>query len=457
MSTFPTTILDILRTLAQPLHIASLFPATVWMLLNTYLIIPMFDQELTISPWWLVISFTLIVIVSYFLYVLNGPLTRFAEGYTLEWTPFGERWKKKWRNRYDAILNEIVQCEEKRRFLTEISNIYIRQHPELNEKQLSEDPDFREIRFKRDQWEARKRTLENRKQLEFPPHPTEIVPTGLGNIIAAFEGYAWDRYRMDAIYLWPRLTPILQEDGYSDFVSQEKTAFDFFLNLAAVAVLIGAELTFVYMLSLQWFPAIVAFAAGIVAAYVFYRSAHTAAIHWGGRMKSAFDLYREPLREKLHIRKPFSFDDERNLWHKLSDFYRSANTRFDDFDYYRESLPIIISDRTGIEVSKVTVDDRRTRTRFALIVKNTREATPVDEVRIVDFVESDFAPTDVTISDPATTWSHQRIDEWANASEWKLGTIAGGATVILTYSLAPQKTTSGEVIVLSRQAATNSG
>jgi hypothetical protein len=394
MSVFPTTILDILRTLAQPLHIASLFPATVWMLLNTYLIIPMFDPELTGSPWWLVISFTLIIISSYFLYTLNGPLTRFAEGYTLEWTPFGERWKKKWRNRYEDLLNEIEQCEENKKKITQVSNDYIRQHhPAPTEKQLAEDPVFREIRFNRDQWEARKRTLEGRKQLEFPPRPTEIVPTGLGNIIAAFEGYAWDRYRMDAIYLWPRLTPILQKEGYSDFVNQEKTAFDFFLNLAAVAVFIGAELTFLYMLALQWLPAIAAFAGGIVVAYAFYRSSHTAAIHWGGRMKAAFDLYRDPLREKLHIRKPFSFDDERNLWRKLSEFYQSANTRFDDFDYYRESLPIIVSDRTGLEVSKVTVDDRRTKTRFALIVRNSRETAPVEEVRIVDFVESDLGAT----------------------------------------------------------------
>ena len=67
-------------------------------------------------------------------------------------------------------------------------------------------------------------------------------------IVAAFESYPYVRYRMDSIYMWPRLTSVLQKEGYASFVQQEKAAFDFLLNPGYVCLLTGLEMTFVYML-----------------------------------------------------------------------------------------------------------------------------------------------------------------------------------------------------------------
>lgn len=437
MGIFPTTLQDIFRLLVQPLHIAAMFPATVLVFFNTYLIIPIVYPEFQNSPLAIPLSLIAIIVLSYLLYVLNGPLIRFAEGYTFERTPIGECKKRKWLGRYDDLIRQIDECDELLIILKKLSNQFIKQHPEYEKPaQFEADPGFHYIRDKIDEWTSYKRSLEAQRQFYYPAYREDTIPTRLGNVVVAFESYAYNRYGMDAIYIWPRLTPILQAEGYAIFVEQEKAAFDFLLNLGYVSLFVGIELTFVFMLTLQPVHAFVALVLAPIIAYGFYLISHTAAIHWGGRMKAAFDLYRESLREVLRIRKPVSFDDERKLWQKLSNFYRSADTRFEEFDYYRQSLPIVISESTGIQVSKVTVEEKRDRTRFALIVRNQNDRA-IDQVKVIDFVESDSQPCDITISDPHITLIHRCLDDWANAYQWTLGPIVGGSTIIVTYSLSP--------------------
>jgi len=54
----------------------------------------MFNSEIIDWPAWILLSLSGIIICSYLRYTLNGPLIRFAEGYSFEWTPLGE-WRKR--------------------------------------------------------------------------------------------------------------------------------------------------------------------------------------------------------------------------------------------------------------------------------------------------------------------------------------------------------------------------
>lgn len=434
MGIFPTTLQDILRTLAQTFHAAAIFPAAIWVLLNTYVVIPLLNRDLPDSPWWAPASFGTMIIFSYLLYTLNGPLIRLAEGYAFEWTPIGQWRKGKWQKEYDALNRKIEECEDQLDLLVAVRDEFLDDHPGRSRAEYEADPTFYYILRRMEQWSSWKRTLDRRKLFYFPSEREDVIPTGLGNIVAAFEGYPYYRYRMDSIYMWPRLTPILQAEGYAAFVQQEKGAFDFMLNLGYVCLLIGAELIFVFMLKSEYVAALLTLPLTAGIAYAFYRASHSAAIHWGGRFKVAFDLYRERLREALGVRKPVSLDDERKLWGKLSKFYREADARFEEFDYYRQSVPLVLGDKTSVQVSKVVVEEDRDKTRYALIIRNTTDGV-IEQVEVIDFVESNHQPRDITASDPQSKLTHCRLDDWANAYQWSLASIAGGATIILTYSL----------------------
>ena len=79
---------------------------------------------------------------------------------------------------------------------------------------------------------------ERRMEHDFPSKIDSILPTRVGNTIAAFEHYPQIRYKMDSIVLWSRLVPILYKEKYLDFVTQEKTVFDFLLNMFVVVLFI---------------------------------------------------------------------------------------------------------------------------------------------------------------------------------------------------------------------------
>ena len=95
MNLFPTTLRDILRLLVQPLHVAAVFPAAVCTLITVHVVIPIVYSDFPKSTWSIPASLIAIIVLSYLLYVLNGPLIRFAEGYTFEWTVVGKRKKRK--------------------------------------------------------------------------------------------------------------------------------------------------------------------------------------------------------------------------------------------------------------------------------------------------------------------------------------------------------------------------
>jgi hypothetical protein len=153
------------------------------------------------------------------------------------------------------------------------------------------------------------------------------------NIIAAFEDYPRTRYGIDTIALWPRLVPILKEERFTDFVSQEKSVLDFLLNMFAVLLVLSIELVY-----LTLFLGRVEFAIGIcifafTVSWMLYEGSVIAARQWGTTVRVAFDLYRHNLWHRLGLRPTERFQEEYVRWQQVSRFllYRHEDVWFRGF------------------------------------------------------------------------------------------------------------------------------
>lgn len=148
----------------------------------------------------------------------------------------------------------------------------------------------------------------------FPDEPEAVMPTRLGNILKNSEQYAYKRYDMDAVLLWPRLYAVLPE-GFIKTLDGAKTSLDFMLVISTLSSLF-ALLAGIYLVVTggPWWLFLLCFAGGWVVAYFAYRSALEAAVTYGQLIKSAFDLYKDALRQQLGYERPKSLEEERAFW-----------------------------------------------------------------------------------------------------------------------------------------------
>lgn len=211
------SLTDALKQILQSLQIPFAFPAAV--LVITSLLLYPGEIELDAATHTAFVI-TATVLVSYLLYACNVPIIRSAEGYTLEESWFFQ-WTLKIENkRCEGLTREITKCDEK---ITKLDVLHTGLYlcglltPELDQK----------LKAMRADWVDRKRPLRERLELRFPSVRSNPLPTSLGNTIAAFEDYSWARYRMDAVHLWPRMLPILEDKGFTPFLQSEKAVFDF--------------------------------------------------------------------------------------------------------------------------------------------------------------------------------------------------------------------------------------
>lgn len=262
---------DAVKSLAQTLQVSTVFPAGFFVLINAYYIVPLLNPEFDYtSSQVITILISSTLLLSYTFYAFNFPLIRFVEGYKLR--PFGF----------------IPRCLRNRQ----------RRKLQKRKKQRR----FHEI------------------DRDFPPED-RLLPTNIGNVIAAFEEYPHDRYGMDAIALWSRLVPVLEKQEFLDYVTQEKTIFDFLLNMCLVIAVLGVELTY-RALFLGSIPLILGTPfVFIIAGAVLWQGMYIAARQWGTVVRVAFDLYRHDLAEHLVLRPVTTFGEEYEQWQAISKFY----------------------------------------------------------------------------------------------------------------------------------------
>jgi hypothetical protein len=328
MKTMSSSLSDVLKSLMQALRVSSVLPATVFVLFNCLLLFPEFDID---SPSTVILALTTILVLSYLLYAFNAPLIRLAEGYPFRFEWLGRHLTEQQKKSYQHCLEEIGLADDM------VKEIKIRQAHLSAEYGLSkpmECADYRKLEQWKRKWRIRKDAARQILYYHYPDsadHEADIVPTLLGNTIASFESYPFDRYGIDAVIMWPRIVPILQEEEFIPFVENEKTVFDFLLNLAFLVLLLAIEVGF-FIPRQSPMKGLVGSTILVLIAYILYRAEVISAVNWGGTIAVAFDLYRDHLRNLLHLRKPISLDQEQKDWRNLSRFYIRGGS-FEDFVY----------------------------------------------------------------------------------------------------------------------------
>src|SRR5262245_36927867 len=154
----------------------------------------------------------------------------------------------------------------------------------------------------------------------FPSRST-VMPTGLGNVLAAAEERAGAAYGWDTVVFWPRLYPLLPATTRA-VVDDRRNRLDSMASFTvafAVAALAVACLTATtgWWLLLSMIPSTLAALA--------YRGAVDAGIAYGQALTVAIDLHRFSLYESLHLALPATSDAEAALADTLALQWRQGD------------------------------------------------------------------------------------------------------------------------------------
>jgi hypothetical protein len=292
-----TTIKDTIKALAQSLQLSTIIPAMLLAFVNFYYVFPLFfglnpNNEKAIAS--MVFS---IITLSYILYAFNNPLIRLLEGYwgwdNFIFRPFKYYGKKKQTKIYERLVKT------------------------------------RKEHFTNYKGHRANQLINN----FFPDNEDSILPTKIGNVIAAFEFYSKSRYGMDAVALWPRIVPTLKEKNYLEFVTEQKTIFDFLLNLFFIIIFCGLEFIAIqiHLQSINYIY--IGCVTTFILAGLLYYGCINSAIQWGVTVKVAFDIYRNDLRKVLNLEPVSDFEEEKDQWNELSRLIIRGKTVVSIFNY----------------------------------------------------------------------------------------------------------------------------
>lgn len=306
LNTLTTTLTETLNLLIKAFRLSSLFPAFCFSLIQGSMLllypfernpIAVLKDSRTIVPSTIVLCvFLSTALLAYLLNFLNSPLIFLFEGYPYLGTFWGRAMKDWYKQHRDWL-----EAQTQRQDLPEVDRLLY--HERLNDN--------------------------------FPPDAGRCAPTALGNVTAAFEAYP-QRYGIDAIYLWPRLVPVLSKEKYAAFVEREKEGFDLFLNFTVLCTTLAIESIVLRLIlhnaAFTWIAIV-----GACAACLCYSATVSTCRRWGETIKTAFDLYRYQLARQLDLLPFDDKTDEFHRWQSLSDFIKYG--QYDDFGAYDYPLP----------------------------------------------------------------------------------------------------------------------
>jgi len=245
----------------------------------------------------------LITLVAYLLQAFTRPLIRTYEGYTWPWP------LRRWAARRAA-----------RRWL-----------------------DLRRARAEAARQNDLARDAHRQDQL-YHGHPDRawlLLPTHLGNVLRAAEGYAGRVYGMDAPFWWPRLWPLLPEER-QQAVDDALTTMVSLLNFATLMIYVAVDVA-LYLNGCRipyragW--ALAALALGGLLFALAYRGAAAQARGYGQQIRTAIDLHRFELLKALHLPLPATPQEERALWARLAAWLYNSDlgaARDLDYDYGKQ-------------------------------------------------------------------------------------------------------------------------
>ncbi len=326
-------IWEAIKDLAQSFHAATIFPSFLLVLVHYYWVLPVlfpnFDPTSGAS---IAIAIALVLLFSYTFYAFNYPLIRLVEGYKLNefilLRPLLLPFRNLHRERHQKLIADIKYARTQRDLVGNDPKTV-----GADAKPLSEIPEW-------NYWNHRLAELQMVFDRDYPGSGEALLPTSLGNIIAAFEDYPRKRYGIESVAVWPRLLPILKSSGYLEFIAREKAVFDFMLNTGLVTTALGVELFYLNAYAGDGLIALGLLAVTLVICLIFYNGLVLAARQWGMTVRVAFDLYRHKLYWLLGLQTVENFEQEFSVWQKLSEMYFCRPPRA-EFSYFASVAEVV--------------------------------------------------------------------------------------------------------------------
>jgi hypothetical protein len=281
----------------------------------------------------LVVVFLVVLVLSLILYPFQLSLVRLLEGYW-EATGFGTAM---------AAIRIEVHRRERERLL---ERAYTPLSPTTG------TPTSNALEEERLQRVARRR-LES----GYPPDEERLLPTRLGNALRAFEDQVGQRYGLETVVVFPRLTPYLS-DPVRAALDDLRDQLDIAARLC-VTLLLATVLSGVLLLAHGWWLVLPATTA--LLAWVAYRSAIQAAVAYGEEVAVAFDLHRFEMLRGLHFALPDAAAAELTLNEQVSRFLAERRSLEDlspgdypDYDHPSEDGAnqqlVLMRSRVGLEL-----------------------------------------------------------------------------------------------------------
>lgn len=173
----------------------------------------------------------------------------------------------------------------------------------------------------------------------FPP-ADRLLPTALGNALAATEHRAGAGYGWDAGVAWPRLYPLLGETLRA-VVDDRRNTLDAAARLSATALMAGAAAAALLSRSGWW----LLLALGpLTLSWICYRQAVGATLRFGEAVETAFDLHRFDLLRAMHLPLPAGRSQERVQAQEVC-------------AYWRQGMPVAFEYEHGVEDRAGTTSD----------------------------------------------------------------------------------------------------
>jgi hypothetical protein len=201
-------------------------------------------------------------------------------------------------------------------------------------------------------------------ELRGPLDEENVLPTRLGNVFRASEVYAYERYWIEEITIWPRLISVIPAE-YARTIEEKNNHLMFLLN-SALLLYGNAVLCFIF--GLAWLPCYLSTNLSICKwtgnysglfyigydfisppfylligvaligfGYTLYRIGINSAVEIGMYIRASFDLYRMDLLRRFNFKPPKTLDAERDLWIDISTFFiavsKLGKVNFPEYDF----------------------------------------------------------------------------------------------------------------------------
>lgn len=326
------------------------------------------------AEWQAGVVLTLIVVTTGLLYVLNDTIIRFYGGY---------QWQHSWIARF-------LTWRHRKRYLRATEHWHgLRTLQHARQKANLRPP----AKLSREQelldglLEARRADFGQVVNGRYPPKPSSVMPTELGNLLRSFDNYPLRHYRMSTGSLWPRLAGVI-DPAFAQSIDNEKVYFDFMINSSVLSVVVAASLVTAGLFGVLPIGGLrVLLLEGAVlatASYVAYRGAIVRAATWGRRMNAAFDLYRWKLLDQLGYRDiPTSVAQERNLWDNITKWMVFGDPPTGRLpDYKTSMLPFVVQpDGVRAELTRAVSYATKSSVEIELRIKNN-DTRDIDAITI---------------------------------------------------------------------------